>query len=318
MPGTDLRAPYAMPGTELGYGTDASRVLAPASPYAPLSAYALPTRCPVLTHCMAISPYVISGTELAHALLSPYALPTRCPLAICLRAAYAMSGTDLAYAATRCAVRLPQIRKAAGRYECDPPQLSALRLTSSTKCTERARFAFDPALAYCQARCRTALAYCALLSAYVLLMQCPGLTAPTATVLANTPPVSTAFRHDPRTRCTASDVDAYNGALLDTCQTCVRPGTCPHPEIKHKRPHFQYNLYHECRIVVSAYDISYVMSGTDLAYYGIRLRYLVLAYGSALVSAYARPMRCPVLTQRMVRPADLVALDKSISTVSDL
>eukprot|EP00961_Rhodomonas_salina_P175696 2368973-Rhodomonas_salina.3 len=49
-----------------------------------VSAYELATQCPVLALCMLMSAYALSGTDTTYA-------------ALCLRACYAMSGTDIAY-----------------------------------------------------------------------------------------------------------------------------------------------------------------------------------------------------------------------------
>eukprot|EP00961_Rhodomonas_salina_P269749 3644277-Rhodomonas_salina.5 len=85
MPGTDLArgpicllAPYEMSGTDPAYGAPTL-----------LSSYALAMWCPVLTSRM-----VLPGSHQP----SP---PIKVSSAICLRACYAMPGTDLAYAATR-------------------------------------------------------------------------------------------------------------------------------------------------------------------------------------------------------------------------
>eukprot|EP00961_Rhodomonas_salina_P181437 2448873-Rhodomonas_salina.2 len=140
VPGTDLvyaamnpRACYAMSGTDLGYAatsrhnnfkTSVNAVIALGRILGTLSAYAIPTRCPVLTWRMVLSSYepamrcpvltsrmVLPGGEdwtlMLH--VSSYALAMPCPEArkappyctvlapICLRAPYAMSSTEQAY-----------------------------------------------------------------------------------------------------------------------------------------------------------------------------------------------------------------------------
>eukprot|EP00961_Rhodomonas_salina_P234589 3170587-Rhodomonas_salina.2 len=119
------RACYEMSGTDIAYGATRRRTCKPLRPPSrrstPLSAYALATRCPVLTwapkHLRAC--YAMSGTDIGYyaptrermkcpiltqsRVLCTSALATRCPVLtwcmvpFCLRACYTLPGTDVEY-----------------------------------------------------------------------------------------------------------------------------------------------------------------------------------------------------------------------------